>query len=222
MTSSIFSYFFGSRQDSIASIDSEKNIILKVDSQISFEENIEKTPDSSRPPLTGRVFHIESRDLLKVLLLSVKKSPECSQELLKILNEALEENPVNAKEIQEAISLLKTDIPESVGEPDSIEKEWLEDCVILNKDDGDQLPLAITSQSNWTKYAWATGGAVWYAAKTSGYVLYFVCDKLILSRKILQIASIAGGAASLIGLTGQPCLSVLQIIATFMLRKMIS
>lgn len=228
MVSHVTSYFFAKkteepkpRSDSaVEETESSMAIIPYTPPQVGKEELAIVAAPSS---LVGRAKPIQTKEILKVLVDQVKQNPKHAAELSESLKAAMEDHPESRSEFQEVMELLaadKTTTENRIDRIDSIEKEWLDDCVFVeNKLEVIQPPPGY--EKTWLSYAVATGGAVWYVTKVSGTVLYFVCDKVILNGTVLKLAAAAGSVVSLANMVGSPCLPVLQTVVVFLFKKLI-
>lgn len=173
--------------------------------------------------LAGRAQPIQTKSILKILVDQVKQNPVHASELIESLKAAISEHPKSEREFKEAMELLSVDkltAERRIDAIDAMEKEWLDECVMVE----DRLEIMKPPpgyEQTWLSYAVATGGAVWYVTKVSGSVLYFVCDKVVLNGKVLQLAAAVGGVASIINMVGNPCLPVLQTVVVFLFKKLI-
>ena len=173
--------------------------------------------------LKGRAQPIQTKEILKTLLNQIKQSPEQAAELLISLKSAQTEHTESHTEFEEVINMIAADrqVAEArIDEIDAIENEWLDECVLVDNNLAAVKPPP-GYEKTWISYGVATGGTVWYVTKVSGSVLYFVCDKVVLNGRILQLAAAAGGVASLINAVGNPCLPVLQTVVIFLFRRLI-
>lgn len=174
--------------------------------------------------LADRVKPIHTKQLLKILLEQVRQNPIHSQELAHALKEQMSAFPESANDFHEVIELLEADLQQLDIQLEAIDKkdnELLDDWVYVEKT-GEQINRPPGYSKPWTSYAAAAGGAAWCLTKTSGSVLYFICDKVVLSGNVLKAAAAAGSLVSVVNLVGSPAVPVLRTVLLFVIRRVIS
>ncbi len=174
--------------------------------------------------LKERVQPVHTKELLKILLDQVRQYPGHTSELILALQEQKEKFPESVNEFDEVIELLETEqeaISQKIDALDSEKCGLLDDWVYVDKIP-DEVKPPPGYEKTWASYALSAGGAVWYVTKTSGTVLYFLCDHVLLNGNVLRIAAATGSVVSVINLMGSPALPVLQTVAVFIIRRLIS
>ncbi len=160
--------------------------------------------------LNRDVKPLQVKNLLILLLDQVKKDKEQTASLIEALQNEMKLNPDQHKEYQEALFILKLSNPQShIEEIDSLEKKWLEDCIIVEKNT--DRPIQDTS--------WKKRRLLLQALKISGYATLFFVDKILLNDKFLKIASAAGSIAAFSSFATNPSLPVFITVARFVYQK---
>ena len=218
MTSKVTFEHSGSGEQILASKPSAPS----PDIAFPFEE--EERSEVTLHSLKERAQPVHTKELLEILLDQIRQNPDLTRELILELQEQKEVFQESEKDFDEVIELLETDQETISGKLDVLDRtecDLLDDWVFVDKIP-DEVKPPPGYEKTWTSYALSAGGAVWYVTKTSGTVLYFLCDHVLLNGNVLRIAAATGSVVSVINLMGSPALPVLRTVAVFVIRRLIS